>query len=193
MKSEILIYGMELLILLDENENISFENFEKISKIKGNELRELLKYLQKKEYLIWKLPLFIGTIEGRVDFIEKDKIKLSHKGMEVVLGQRDYFNEMGISQTIHNQTNVNNSSQFQIAQAGDDSSILQIIDNSQINVLKKLIEEDGELDEPKKKKLFGILEKFNTLKTSGENALELIKNVGGIASKYIPLFFSLLH
>jgi hypothetical protein len=30
-------------------------------------------------------------------------------------------------------------------------------------------------------------------KESGENAFELIKRVGGVALKYVPLFFSLLR
>ena len=185
MKSEILIYGYELLVLLDENENISFINLEKISTIKGRELRELLKYLKQKEYIIWKMPLFIGTLE-KVDFIDDDKIRLAPKGMEVVIGKRDYFTEV---ETNINQTNIYNS---QIAQThGDNSPIIQI-NNSQINILKQLIENDTELNPDKKTKLFEILDKFNTLKESGQNAFELIKAVGAISIKYIPLFFSLL-
>ena len=191
MKSETLIYGEKLLIMLDKNyADISFKQLEEKTDIKGNELRELLKYLKEKEYIFWKMPLFIGNLESEVKIIDKDKINISSKGMEVVLGKRDYFND---SKIIHNLTNVTNSSQVQVAQAGDNSAIFQTIDNSQIKVLKQLIECDEELDEPKKKKLFGILEKFNTLKDGGENALELIKQVGGIALKYVPLFFSLLH
>ncbi len=193
MKSETLIYGIEILVMLDENENISFEGLEKISKIKGDELRELLNYLKKKEYLLWKMPFIFGTIESGVKVLDKDKIKLDHKGMEVVLGKRDYFEEIGISQTIHNETNINGD-QNQVAQTtGDNSSITQTQDNSKITVLREMIKEDKELDEPKKKKLFGLLEKFNTLKQSGENAYELIKQVGLIAIKYVPLFFALLH
>ncbi|MDP3027176.1 MAG: hypothetical protein Q8N63_05685, partial [Nanoarchaeota archaeon] len=191
MKSETLIYGMELLVMLDEiRKEVSFPEFEEKSKIKGGELKELLRYLSEKEYLCYKLGLFVGT-----DKISESTIKLLPRGMEVVLGERDYFNETGeISQTIHNLTNVHNSSEIQIAQTiGNNNKINQSIDNSKLNVLTKLIEEDKELDEPKKKKLFGILEKFNTLKESGENALDLIKSVGSIASKYIPLFFGLLH
>ena len=90
MKSETLIYGIELLVTLDENENISFVNLEKISKIKGNGLRELLKYLKQKEFIIWKNPLSIGSLDS-IDFIDDDKIKLAHKGMEIVIGKRDYF------------------------------------------------------------------------------------------------------
>jgi hypothetical protein len=188
MKSETLISGEELLVTLDEIGEISFKQLEERSEIKGNELRELLKYLIKKEYIIWKNALFINE-----HHISDDEIKLSHKGMEVVLGKREYFDENDkINQTIHNQAIIQGN-QNQVAQTtGDNTSISQIIDNSQINVLKKLIEEDEDLDEPKKKKLFDILEKFNTLKESGENALELIKKVGGVAIKYVPLFFSLL-
>ena len=189
MKSETLIYGYELLVILDENEKISFANLEKISKIKDKELRELLKYLQEKSYLNWKNPLFINE-----HWISDDKIILAHKGMEVVLGKKDYFEkEEKTSQTIHNQTNVHGDKN-QVAQTtGDNSPITQIQDNSKINILRKLIEDDKELDEPKKEKLFGILKKFNLLKESGENAYELIKQIGSIATKYIPLFLSLLN
>lgn len=70
--------------------------------------------------------------------ISDNKIKLANKGMEVFLGKRDYFDEMDKTpQIIHNQTNVSNSSEFQVAQTtGDNSSVTQIQDNSQINVLK---------------------------------------------------------
>jgi hypothetical protein len=190
MKSETLIYGRELLIKLDEiGKEITFPEFENNSAVKGDELRELIKYLQGKEYLKYTLGFFVNTSK-----ISDSTIRLLPKGMEVVLGKREYFNEgEKITQTVHNQTNVHNSSEFQVAQSiGNNNVISQIVDNSQISVLRKLIEEDEELDEPKKKKLFDILEKFNTLKDSGENALELIKMVGGIAIKYIPLFFGLL-
>ncbi|MFH1210272.1 MAG: hypothetical protein V1663_05810 [archaeon] len=191
MKSETLIYGMEILVMLDKfSKELSFKELEEKCNKKGDELRELLKYLAKKEYIIWKNPLFINE-----HWIDDDKIKLEPKGMEVVLGKRDYFNEIGeIKQTIHNQTNVNDSSNFQVAQTtGSDSLIIQTQDNSKINILKQLIENDKELDEPKKKKLFGILEKFNTLKESGENAYDLINQVKEITIKYVPLFFSLFN
>lgn len=194
MKSETILYGGEILKKLDGESETSFKKLEERSNIKGEELRELLKYLKNKEFISWRMPLFIGTFGAPIEIIEEDNIKLAHKGMEVVLGKREYFNESEkINQTIHNQTNVNNSSEFQVAQStGNNNVISQVIDNSQISILRKLIEEDEELEEPKKKKLFDILEKFNTLKESGENALELIKKVGGIAIKYVPLFFSLL-
>ena len=188
MKSEILIHGMEILVVLDEKGKIEIPEFEKESKIKGSELKELLKYLDKKGYLKYQLGLFVNDSK-----ISDSTIELLPKGMEVVLGQRDYFDEMGTSQTIHNQTNLHDSPNSQVAQTtGDDSSITQIQDNSKITILKQLIADDKELNEPKKKKLFGILEKFNTLKESGENAYELIKQAGLISIKYVPLFFGLL-
>lgn len=189
MKSETLIYGMEVLIMLDGRGRVSIPEFDNESKIKGEELKELLKYLSKKEYLNYRLGLFVNESK-----ISDSTIELLPKGMEVVIGKRDYFNEMDkFSQVIHNETNVSNSSEFQVAQEiGDNSPITQIQDNSQISVLKQLIEEDNELDEPKKKKLFEILEKFNTLKESGKNVLGLIKQVGSIAVRYVPFFFSLL-
>lgn len=181
MKSETLQYGKELLSMLDKiGREISLPEFEEKSKVKGDELKELLRYLQKKEYLRYKLGLFVNTSK-----LGDSTIKLLPKGIEVVLGERDYFNESrGVS--IHD-------SQIAVAQTtGDGSPITQIQNNSQINVLKQLIKNDKELDEPKKDKLFSILEKFNTLKESGENAFELIKKVGEIALKYVPLFFNLL-
>lgn len=190
MKSETLVYGAELLVLLDKiGKETSFPEFEKKSRIRGEELKELLKYLQKKEYLKYTLGLFVNETK-----MGESTIKLLPKGMEVVLGKRDYFegSEKG-SETIHNQTNVTNSSQVQVAQTGDNSNVSQIIGNSKINVLRQLIKDDRELDETKKDKLFEILKKFNTLKESGENAYQLIKQVGSIALRYIPLFMNLLH
>ena len=190
MRSETLAYGMELLVMLDEvGKEISFPEFEEKCKIKGDELKELLKYLQSKEYLKYKLGLFVNETK-----IGDSTIKLLPKGMEVVLGKRDYFKDIGdISQTIHNQP-VINGNKNQIAQiSGDNSSVVQIQNNFKINVLRQMIDEDNDIDKPQKKKLFEILEKFNTLKESGENAFDLIKKVGSIASKYVPLFFGLLH
>ena len=189
MKSETLNYGRELLIKLDKiGKEIILPELEKDSAIKGDELRELLRYLQEKKYLKYTLGLFVNGSS-----IGCSTVELLSTGMEVVLGKRDYFDASEkVSQTIHNQTNVTHSSQFQVAQAGNNSQIAQIIDNSQINILKQLIENDEELDEPRKKKLFDVLEKVNTLKESGESAYNLIKQVGGIALKYVPLFFSLL-
>jgi len=96
MKSETLIYGIELLVILDENENLSFRDLEKISKIKGEELRELLKYLKQKDFIIWKFPISIISLGSDGGFVgndkrDDDKIKLAPKGMEVVLDKRDYF------------------------------------------------------------------------------------------------------
>jgi len=189
MKSETLIYGMELLTKLDEiGEEVTLPELEKDSSIKDDELRELLKYLQKKEYLKYTLGLFINETR-----LGDSTIKLLPKGMEVVLGKRDYFSDVDNTlQNIQNQSIINGN-QNQVAQLiGDNNYISQNIDNSQISILKQLIEKDEELDEPKKNKLFNVLEKFNILKESGENAYSLIKQVGGIALKYVPLFFSLL-
>ncbi len=193
MKSETIIYGLELLTILDKNENISFSNLEKISKIKGSELKELLRYLKQKGYLIWKSSPFIGTLDN-INLISDDKIKLAPKGMEVVLEQREYFDDSNkISQEIHNQTNIHGDKNLVAQNTGNNSSIIQIQNNTKLNVLKQLIGDDKELNEGKKKKLLNILEKFNTLKESGENAYGLIKQVSSIAIKYVPLFFGLLN
>lgn len=153
MKAETLIYGYEFLAELDDLYNISFEELEKKSKIKGKELRELLKYLVKRDLIKWKSALFVGT--GPV--ISPDEIKLTHNGMEVVLGEREYFeNTKNISQTIENQTNVTNSSEIQVSQStGDNSSIVQT-QEIKIGNLKKELEKElmkEKPDESKVKKL----------------------------------------
>lgn len=190
MKSETLTYGIELLTVLDKiGEEIFFPEFEAKSNIKGEELKELLRYLQKKEYLRYTLGLFVNETK-----LGESTVKLLPKGMEVILGKRDYFSDSDNPlQKIQNQS-VIHGSQNQIAQSiGSNSSINQSQGNSKIAVLKELIENDEELDEPKKKGLLGILEKFNTLNESGEHANSLIRKVGGIATKYVSLFFGLLH
>ena len=89
MKSETLVYGVELLQMLDKiGKEISFPEFEEKSKIKGGELKELLRYLQGKGYLRYKLGLFVNDSK-----ISESTINLLPKGMEVVLGKRDYFTE----------------------------------------------------------------------------------------------------
>ena len=190
IKAETLIYGEELLVILDESGEISFEQLEEKSNIKDKELKELIRYLESKNYLKYNLALLINDSGP----ISPSRVRLLPAGMEVVLGKRDYFNEVGIPQTIHNQTNVSNSSEFQIAQtSGDKSPITQTQDNSKLNILKQMITEDNELDDPKKEKLLEVLEKFNTIKESGENAFNLIKRVGSIATKYVPMFFGLIN
>jgi len=197
MKSETLIFGMELLVLLDEvGKEISFKELEEKTRIKDEELRELLKYLEQKEYITWSNPLFIGTSE-RIDFISDDEIKLSHKGMEVNLDKRDYFDETSkVSQEIQNQTNVNNSSEFQVAQTtGNNSPILQTQENIQITILNKIIDDDQELDSEKKSKLKEIIKKIKEMKDSGETAEKIygwIKKGAGICAKYGPYLWALV-
>ncbi|VVB83824.1 Uncharacterised protein [uncultured archaeon] len=197
MNQDTLIYGITLLIILKEHEDISFQELEQISEIKGEELRELLKYLKdEKEFVVWKTPVSISFIGADGNFtgnkMDKDKIKLSSKGIEVNIGKRDYF-EGGMKSPVHNETHINGN-RNQVAQStGENSLISQVQDNLKINVLKWIIEEDKELDTSKKGKLLLLLENFNTLKESSENALELIKQVGQISIKYLSFFFNLLN
>lgn len=129
---------------------VEIPDLEKECKIKGDELKKLLKYLGEKGYLKYRIGLFINDAK-----ISESSVELLPKGMEVVIGKRDYLDEIGgVSQTIHQQTNVSNSSEFQVAQTtGDNSSIIQFQDNSKINILRQMIEHDKELDESKKKKI----------------------------------------
>lgn len=196
IKSQDLIYGEELLKILDEQEEISFEQLEEKSKVKGDELKELLRYLVKKDYLRYNLGLFITYVgDTSPTNIGKSSVRLLPKGMEVVLGQREYFSDSnGVSQKVQNQTNVSHSSGFQVAQtAGDNNQINQSIDNSKVISLREEIEKDQELEEPKKKELLDILDNINTVKESGQTAVSLIKKVSSIAVKYLPSFLGLFN
>ena len=88
MKSETLIYGREILSILDGKGRIEIPTFEEECKLKGDELKELLKYLDGKGYLKYRLGLFVNDSK-----ISESSIELLPKGMEVVLGKRDYFTE----------------------------------------------------------------------------------------------------
>jgi rRNA-processing protein FCF1 len=87
MNKEMLVYGNELLILLDEmGGKVTFPEFEEKIKIKGDDLRSLLRYLEKKEFLRYSLGLFVNTSK-----ISESTIELLPAGMEVILGKKDYF------------------------------------------------------------------------------------------------------
>lgn len=183
IKQNIYLFDKPLLALI-LNGKLSLDEFPEKLGINEFHVCELLNYLKENNCVD-----YIKTMGRGFEGIKG--LKITAKGTDVVLG-RTTVREAPPTQIIHNQS-VINGNQNQVAQTtGDNSPISQIIDNSQINVLKQLIEQDTELDESKKRDLFSILEKFNTLKESGENATSLIKKVGGIAIKYLPLFFGLL-
>ncbi len=192
MKSDTIIHGVELLVILDKNENICFSDLEKISRIKGTELIELIKYLVEKEYIIKTNSLFVNST-----IISPDKIKLDHKGMEVNLGKRDYFDDSNrFSQEIQNQTNLHNSPNPQIAQTtGDNSSISQTYGNMQIIIINQIIDDDPELDDEKKTGLKEVVRKIKVMKDSGETAEKIygwIKKGMGICARYGPYLIALV-
>ncbi len=132
MKSKTLMYGMELLVMLDEiDKEISFKQLEEKAKIKGDELRELLKYLKQKEYIVWKNPFFIGSLE-RIEIIDTDKIKIIPKGMEVVLGKRDYFTEG--EKILREERLIETSKKKDKIKVIFDSNIYDLIANGTLNV-----------------------------------------------------------
>lgn len=192
MKAEHLNYGEKILKILNEIGEVSFKTLEEKTTIKGEELRELLKYLVKKEFISWRMPLFIGTFGEPINILEEDKIKLAHKGMEVVLGKRDFFEEGERP----NQINVSNSSDFQLAQnIGDNASINQIKDSPQIIVLKQLIEDDPELNVGQKTELKSVVDKIKEGVSTGEKiekVYEWVKRGIGVCAKYGPYLFELI-
>lgn len=191
MKSEDLAYGLEILAILDEKTKMNREDLEKESTIKGKDLDELLDYLKSKGYI--QKPLALWGMSGN-SISDKDRvITILHKGREVISGMTEYGESDTYKKTINQNTYINHSPGSQVANAiGSKQNIVQKIDNSKINVLRQIINDDDELVPENKSKLLEILEKFNILKTSGENAYNLIKTVGKIGLKYVPLFLSLL-
>ena len=196
MKSEILAYGLEILAILDDKGKISLAELEENSKIKGDELKELLKYLSKKEYINWKKPFFITSTADTapINFIGDHEIKLSHKGMEVNLGQRDYFDYSStVSKTI-NTTNITGS-QNQVAQSGAKSQITQSQENIEYYVLEKMIEDDAELQPEQKSELKEIINKIKESASAGETGEKVygyVKKGSGICSKYAHILWGLV-
>ncbi len=191
--TEEILFADVILHELNDNNGAKVSELIELTGFNEEKVRKILKYLIQKKCV--RMPLFITSISSN-EPIPEGNYRLSTRGKEIIASGLSFTDIIkaelqGSSQTV-NATNINGN-QNQVAQTtGNNSPITQIQDNSKINVLKQLIADDKELDEPKKKKLFGILEKFNKLKESGENAYELIKQVGLIAARYAPLFFSLL-
>lgn len=176
MKSESLAYGMNLLAELDNLPKINFEELKHKIDMDQDELRELLKYLKQKDFIKWQLPLFVNDL-----IISPDEISLTHKGMEVNLGKRDYFDEIkSPSHTIHNQTNIDNSSGVQVAQSTGDNSLIIQDQEIKIETLKKELEEELTKPKPNKDNIKNILEKImNLTKSSSSIITEIILKVLG--------------
>lgn len=182
MKARLIVYAEPLIKILALEENIRLEQLPEMLGILEEDVCQVIEYLRDNgavKYIETMGSGFSGIIG----------LKVTSKGAEIALDKRKIIETTEASyQQMNIHAPVQNISQVQ----GNNNSIIQIVDNSQYNILKQMIENDPELDEPKKKSLLGIIEKFNTLKSSGENALDLMKIVGGVAMKYVPLFFSLL-
>lgn len=175
--------NIKLLLNAIRNQNSSEKDILKSMNISSVELKNLIKYCQDEKY--------VETVPFSEHFFDVSSTlsdwRISSKGLkflENIVEVKETKNSI-----IHVKGNVNNFSNIQ----GNNNTTTQTIDNSQYNILKQLIENDSELDQPKKTKLLDLLDKFNKLKETGENASDLIKTVGGIAIKYAPLFFSLIQ
>jgi len=169
----------EPLLKLLAFEKVKLEDIPEKVHISEEELEEVLDYLKQNGSIS-----YIRTMGRSLNtFIN---LKVTSLGLEIACGKRSLVN---IPQNISQQ--IINSSIGNVVQSAGDSNTI-VIDNSKHYILKQMIEQDSELDSDKKNGLFNILEKFNTLKESGENALELLKIVASISLKYVPLFFGLL-
>lgn len=174
------IHLAEPVLKLLVNDKVKITDLPEKLKIREDEVCDTLKYLKGIEAID-----YIET-NGR-GFSGIMNVRTTAKGLEIACNKRPL---VGISQNVSQQ--VINSNVQNLVQSAGDSNVITI-DNSKHYILKQMIEQDQELDSEKKKSLFNILEKFNALKESGENAFELLKTVAGISLKYVPLFFSLLN
>jgi hypothetical protein len=173
------IHLAEPVLKLLADDRIKVEELPEKLKINEEEVCDVLEYLKE----IGAVQYTETLARGLVGMIWN---KVTAKGLEIACGKRPLVDiDQNISQQI-----INSSIGNVVQSAGDGNTI--VINNSKHYILKQMIEQDSELDSEKKKGLFNILEKFNTLKESGENALELLKIVAGISLKYVPLFFGLL-
>ena len=182
MKARLIMYAEPIIKILALGEKVNIKDLPKQLKLSEEDVCSVLEYLKEcgtVEYTETMGKGFSGIIG----------LKVTSKGAEVALGKRPLLDSQEINlQQMNIHAPVQNIAQVQ----GNKNIIDQSVDNSQYNILKQLIENDPELDQSKKTKLLDLLDKFNKLKETGENAYELLKTVGGITLKYVPLFFSLL-
>ena len=173
-------YAEPALVILAYN-NVEIEKLPVELGITDDEVLEVLAYLKQIEAV--EYDSLLG--EGLSSVLD---LKITAKGLEIAAQKRQLVD---VSPTISQQV-INSNVQNLVQSSGDSNVINQVVDNSKHYILRQMIEQDQELDSEKKKSLFNILERFNTLKEGGENALELLKTVAGISIKYVPLFFALL-
>jgi len=179
---KLIIYAepiLKLLTLKDDNLNKIADKL----KLTEDDVTYVMGYLKDKEAVS-----FVKT-NGR-GFGSIRCLQVTSSGAEIALGKRELIDK---SETNVQQMNINAPVQNAGQVQGDQSHISQLIDNSKLGVLKQMIESDTDIDKTKRKKLLEYLERFNTLKESGENAMDLIGKVCLIATKYTPYFFSLLQ
>lgn len=176
------IHFAESALVLLAYSNLEIDKLPEELGISEEEVCNVLRYLKQIKAVQYTQLLS----EGLQGFMG---VEVTAKGLEIACQKRPLVD---VSQNVSQQV-INSNVQNLVQSAGDSNVITQIIDNSKHHTLQQMIELDTELDSEKKKRLFNILEKFNTLKESGENAFELLKTVGTISLKYVPLFFALLH
>jgi len=184
-EKNIYLYDKALLALII-SKKLSKEQFPERLKISEDDVCELLKYLKESDCVTYVKTMGSG-LSGFLN------IKVTAKGTDVIRGLTEIREK---SQTIHNQTNLHNSPNSQVAQTtGDNSPITQTQENIQISVLEKMIDEDSELDEEEKTGLKGIIKKIKEMKEAGETAekiYEWVKKGTGICAKYAPYLIALL-
>lgn len=177
-----LIARAELILKDLALRNLKKDEISQKFNLSEEEVRQILKYLKDKGAVDY-ISTFGSGLSGILN------LEVTSKGCEVALNKRKLIET---SETSFQQLNVHAPVQNLSQVQGDGATITQSIDNSQYNVLKHMIENDDELEQEKKNSLLDILDKFNKMKETGENALDLIKKVGSIAMKYVPYFFALL-
>ena len=174
-------YAEPALVILAYN-NVEIEKLPMELGITDDEALEVLAYLKQIEAVEYDSLL----CEGLSSVCD---LRITAKGLEIASQKRPLVDTTPtVSQHV-----TNSHIQNLVQSTGNSNVINQSIDNSKHYILRQMIEQDPDLDSEKKKSLFNILERFNTLKEGGENAFELLKIVANISLKYVPLFFGILN
>lgn len=180
MTLNIILYAEPLLKLLSHKSKLLDDDLVEVQKrlkISEESLFQVLEYLKQKELVDYNAPH--GSTLGIMG------IRVTAKGSEVAANERALIESETRQQII-----VNGNTQHIAQVIGNSNVINQTIDNSRVSILKQIIQNDKKILEKKKTSLLDLRDKFNTLKESGENIYDVVKMVGIISAKYVPLFLN---
>lgn len=188
----------KILQTLNKAEDLKISKLVDITGFSEEEVTETISYLVKKGW-VRNTKIFIISLNSPQP-IPPFEYDITTMGQEIVaLGLPvKKIIESELRGTFQVQQNTHVKGDYaQIAQTGgDNSSISQSQDNSQIITFNKLIDEDPELKEAQKIELKSIAEKIVQLKNAGETTEKIYCWIGKgieVCAKYGSHLVRLLH